>query len=108
VCDYSTYDRQTLEIHSNCVHLGKKDYKCDHCDKSFSVKRSLVVHVNRIHTKMKSYSCELCSYTSYAKSDLKVHSIRRHAGNNPSLSDLIKEAQKDQMIVSVEKITVVE
>jgi hypothetical protein len=53
----------------------------------------------------------LCDYTSFAKRDLKIHSIRMH---NPKkvhthdLDALMKEAQKDQMIVSVEKITVFE
>jgi hypothetical protein len=41
--------------------------------------------------------------------DLKRHSIRRHAQKNVGSQDiLIKEAQKDQMFVSVENITVFE
>jgi hypothetical protein len=42
---------------------------------------------------------------------LKGHSIRRHnpkKAHRHDLDDLMKEAQKDEMIVSVEKITVYE
>jgi KRAB domain-containing zinc finger protein len=110
LCDFSSYGRQMLEVHYN-VHLNKKDsYQCDVCDKAFSKKGSLNNH-NRIHKKLKRYSCELCSYTSCTKSELKVHSIRKHNPNEalkPDLDDLMKEAQKDKMIVSIEKIIVFE
>jgi uncharacterized Zn-finger protein len=88
-----------------------KNFKCDHCGKAFSQKPHLVYHVNRIHKKLKSYSCELCNYTSCTNHDLKRHSIRKHSpkkAHRPDLDALMKEAQKDQMIVSIEKITVFE
>jgi hypothetical protein len=109
VCDFSSYQRSSFVPHSNSIHLEKK-IKCDHvhCDKAFSQKGNLDRHVIRIHKKLKSYNCELCNYTSCINYELKSHSIQRHAGKNPSLSDLIKEALKDQMIVSVENITVYE
>jgi uncharacterized Zn-finger protein len=37
----SSYKRVDLENHSNRVHLGKKDYKCDICDQAFSRKGDL-------------------------------------------------------------------
>jgi hypothetical protein len=84
----------------------KKEFKCDHCDKAFGQKRNLGDHINRIHKKIKSYSCEWCSYTSCTKRELKGHSIRNHNLKNAHRHDLdvlMKEAQKDKMIVSIEK-----
>jgi hypothetical protein len=101
----------TTEIHSKNVHLCKKNFKCEICDKAFSVKQSLDDHVNRIHKKLKRYNCELCNYTCCLKIDLKRHSIRRHSpkkAHKPDLDPLMKEARKDKMIVSLENITVVE
>jgi KRAB domain-containing zinc finger protein len=82
VCDYSSYNRSNLEQHSNNVHLEKKYFQCDICDQAFSRKSNLVRHSNRIHKKLKTYSCDL--------------------------EALMKEAQKDDMIVSIENIIVFE
>jgi hypothetical protein len=111
LCDYSAYTRSKLEKHSKAVHLGIKDFKCDICDQAFSHKSNLVGHVNRIHKQLKNYRCELCSFTTCTKHELKKHLILKHAHQNDdgSADDLvktnilIKEAQKDQMFVSVEK-----
>jgi hypothetical protein len=91
--------------------LGKKDFKCDICDKAYSLKAQLTVHVNRIHKNLKNYSCELCNYTSYTNCDLKKHLIVQHVDKNVESINLerhilLKEAQKDQMFVSVIKIEV--
>jgi hypothetical protein len=106
LCDFSSYTRGDLEKHSNIVHLEKKTFKCDHCDKAFSQKPNLDVHVNRIHKKIKSYSCELCSYISCTNYELKRPSVGMHSpkkAHRPDLYALIQEAQKDNMIVLVEK-----
>jgi hypothetical protein len=120
LCDYSSYTSATLVHHSKDAHCMKKrmkksmkkNIKCYACDKAFSLKTSLVIHVNRVH-KQQNYSCdscEWCSFTSYYKHELENHVIRKHAHQNDDSSDdlvktdqLIKEAQKDQMFVSIEK-----
>jgi NAD-dependent SIR2 family protein deacetylase len=105
LCDFSSYYRSDLETHSKAVHLGKKEFMCDICDKAFSRNGVLTKHVNRIHKELKNYSCELCNFTTYTKCELEKHSILKHAHQNDGLvktNILIKEAQKDQMFVSVE------
>jgi ribosomal protein L37AE/L43A len=97
VCDFSTIQ------HSNNVHLEKKDFKCDHCDKAFSQKVNLVIHSKDVHLSKKVWKCDhcdkafsqkgahvnrLCNYTSYAKSDLKNHSIRMHCQTKTQIHDL--------------------
>jgi uncharacterized C2H2 Zn-finger protein len=111
-CDKAFGTKGNLKRHLNAVHLEKKEFKCDHCDMVFAQKAHLADHVNRIHKNIKSYSCELCNYTSCTTRDLKGHSIRRHnptKAHRHDLDALIKEAQKDEMIVLiVENITVFE
>jgi KRAB domain-containing zinc finger protein len=111
LCDYRSYYRSHLETHSKAVHLGIKEFKCDICDKAFSQKGHLTGHKNRIHKNLKNYSCELCNHTSYTNHALKKHLIVQHVdknvgGNNLERHILMKEAQKDQMFVSVKKITI--
>jgi KRAB domain-containing zinc finger protein len=111
LCDYSSYFRADLEKHSKAVHLGKKDFKCDICDKAFSFKGNLNKHVNRIHKEVKNYSCQLCNYTTFTNQELKKHLIVQHVDKNVESNNLerhilLKEARKDQMFVSVKKITI--
>jgi uncharacterized Zn-finger protein len=111
ICVITLHILELLEQHSKAVHLGKNDYKCDICDKAFSWKGHLTRHINRIHKNLKNYSCELCNYTSYTNRDLKKHLIVYHVDknvecNNLETHNLLKEAQKDQMFVLVEKITI--
>jgi KRAB domain-containing zinc finger protein len=103
LCEYSSYTRHGIKRHTKS-HLGKKEYKCDHCDKAYAQKVNLVSHVNKIHFKQHSTDSSLSNYTSYAKTDL----IMRHSPNYTRIHDvdaliLMKEARKDQMFVSVEK-----
>jgi hypothetical protein len=96
LCNFTSYARSALDLHSKAVHLGIKEFKCDICDKAFSQKGSLVLHVNRIHKQLKNYRCELCSYTSDTKNLLKTHSIKKHSQKKDgSDHDLIKP--DDQM-----------
>jgi hypothetical protein len=102
--------------------FSRKDTRIEHVNrihkkgKSQSIRRlerlnARTHDVNRIHKKIKSYSCELCDYTSCTKSELKGHSVRRHSRKKSyrhDLDALMKEAQKDEMIVSIEKIMIYE
>jgi uncharacterized Zn-finger protein len=111
LCVFSSYTTAKLERHSKAVHLGKKDFKCDICDKSFSQKSHLNGHINRIHKNLKNYSCQLCNYTTFTNHELKKHLIVQHVDKNVESNTLqrhilLKEARKDQMFVSVEKITI--
>jgi hypothetical protein len=76
----------------------------------FTLKQNPDHYVNRMHKKLKRFSCELCNYTSYTKFELKRHLIVHHAQKNEVGQErthiLMKEAQKDQMFVSIEKVTI--
>jgi KRAB domain-containing zinc finger protein len=70
--------RGNLEKDSNTVHLGKKDFKCDQCDKAYSQKGDLNTHINATHKKIKGVWCDLCDYSSYTRADLEKHSNNVH------------------------------
>ena len=54
-----------LKSHINSVHYGKKDHKCDSCEKAFSQAWILKQHINSVHTKSvheneKAHKCDDC------------------------------------------------
>jgi hypothetical protein len=38
-----------MDRHSKSVHLGKKDFRCDDCDKAFGFQSSLIRHISSTH-----------------------------------------------------------
>jgi KRAB domain-containing zinc finger protein len=56
------------------VHLKRRDFKCDHCDKAFGQKQHLNMHINSIHKKIKKFWCDLCDYSSYQRVHMEQHS----------------------------------
>jgi uncharacterized C2H2 Zn-finger protein len=85
---HPVHQKTSLQQDSKAVYLEKKVFKCDRCDKTFTQKGQLLRHVNRIHKTLKNY-------TFVGK-------------NNKAHLALIREAQKDEMIVSILKIVVCE
>ena len=54
---------QILDQRNETVHEGKKDHKCDLCDKSFSDRRNLATHVYTVHEKHRDHKCNYCGKT---------------------------------------------
>jgi hypothetical protein len=77
LCKYTSYAKEEMKNHSNAVHLGKKDFWCDHCDRAFGFLNVLNRHIGKYH---------------------RPKNVHKH-----DLNVLTKEAQKDQMFVSVER-----
>jgi uncharacterized Zn-finger protein len=84
----STYERSNLVKHSKTVHLGKKDFKCDICDKAFGHKSNLTKHINATHNKTKRFWCDLCDYSSYQRAHLETHSNTVHLGKKMFKCDI--------------------
>ncbi len=50
-----------IKVHYKAVHLGIKDHKCDHCNKSFAMKRTLLDHKVSAHGIARTrYKCNYC------------------------------------------------
>ena len=63
------------------THTKRTEFKCEHCQKSFSSKSVLTVYI-RTHTKEKPYQCEYCGKSCSQLSNLKLH-IRIHTKERP-------------------------
>ena len=55
------------------VHEGRKDFKCNICDKSFGRPVELKKHKKRRHDKNKNFICDKCGKGFPVKDSLKVH-----------------------------------
>lgn len=80
--------RGNLKLHNDRVHLGIKNYNCQHCDQSFSKKETLKHH-EMTHTGEKPHECLICEKTFIQAIALKTHmkthnkdcSIEKEANN---------------------------
>ena len=68
------------EVDSRPVHEGKKPYRCDDCEVSFSSQKMLLDHNLSVHKKKKPYNCETCNYNFSTKSHLYKHIAAIHQG----------------------------
>lgn len=75
VCGKHFYVKYGLIRHLQCVHEGRRDFKCSFCQKGFSEKVGRDDH-ERIHTGEKPYKCDLCDKSFRAKAMLCSH--KRH------------------------------
>ncbi|XP_066435864.1 zinc finger protein 271-like [Eleutherodactylus coqui] len=63
------------------IVMGRKQYKCDLCDRCFSDASNLRRHKN-IHTGLRPYVCDLCGSSFRQKSQLDRHRLV-HTGERP-------------------------
>ena len=80
-----------LKRHILCVHEGKKDHKCNECEKVFSTAQSLKVHIECIHEGKKDHLCIDCEKKFSTSSDLKRHIKRVHEGRKDHKCGLCKK-----------------
>ena len=59
---------------------GQRNYKCDHCGKSFTHSGYLDNHINMVHEGQKDYNCKSCG-----KSFSQAGSLKRHIYNCESV-----------------------
>jgi len=91
-----------FEINSR-NHLGKKQYKCDECEKEFFWPSHLTIH-KRCHTNEKPYACDYCEKKCTLLSNLKIH-LRVHTGERPYSCDQcgMKYSHRSSLINHVSK-----
>jgi uncharacterized Zn-finger protein len=73
-----------LTKHVSTVHEGKKPFKCDICDYSFSEKGSLNKHIKSVHDGNNRYKCEICEKTFSLMQSMKLHFSRVHEQKKPT------------------------
>ncbi|XP_030750345.1 zinc finger protein 501-like isoform X3 [Sitophilus oryzae] len=68
------------------IHLGIKDYTCDHCGKSFVLKGNLDNHI-LTHNSARPYKCTVCDKTFKSLLRLRKHNSV-HSGLKPHRCDI--------------------
>jgi hypothetical protein len=124
-CSYKCETKGALKQHAMNIHTKRRDFQCNYCDKPFGQlkqdnsvhfcqlcdkqyawKQDLKKHV-RLHHPITSdrYWCNLCDYSSHYKCRLAKHSnsVTHQIKKQESSLVQMKEAQKDQLFVSVKK-----
>ena len=62
----------------NEVHMNKRYYKCEFCDKDFKRKYDLQIHAQNSHENDKSFKCDVCQTTFSDRAKLMVHKTQVH------------------------------
>ena len=90
---------QSLNLHVLIVHEGKKNFKCDICNKDFSSKAHLNTHKRDIHEddeNVRTHECTTCNKkfksTVYLKTHMEVHENKRHSCEECELTFAIKSS----------------
>ena len=47
-------------LHVSSVHEGKKPFKCNICDASYSGRTVLKLHIAAVHERKKPFKCDTC------------------------------------------------
>ncbi|XP_069363847.1 gastrula zinc finger protein XlCGF46.1-like isoform X2 [Maniola hyperantus] len=76
VCDRRFYLPGQLKEHMT-IHTGERNFRCEHCAKSYPRLKALKVHMQS-HSAEKKYKCGLCSASYSQNVCLKNHVKRQH------------------------------
>ena len=81
------------KLKSSRKHIGKKPFKCDVCDKTFSFSSDIVR--NKItHTGEKPFKCDICD-KGFTQSNDVVRHKRTHTGEKPFKCDVCDKGFTD-------------
>ena len=62
-----------IKRHTATVHEGKKPFKCESCDNSYTSKKALTYHIESSHERKKTIFCKSCDLSFRLTRALKSH-----------------------------------
>lgn len=78
-CEKSYGYKGQLQNHIMIVHEGKRPFECEICLKSFTSKHHLKAHISEVHQKIKPHECNFCSKKFSRSTHLRGHILRQHS-----------------------------
>ena len=92
LCMKVVKSRESLLQHIQCVHEGRKDYKCHICDKKWGRKEDLKKHLKR-HERIQDHICHICG-----RGFVFSYELRRHVSKKLCSQHSQKRAQLDVVL----------
>lgn len=96
-CDFMFTNENSMQIHRLKIHLKKKSFECDICDKTFANYSTLTNHT-RTHTGEKPFKCSVCQKFFSDRSNFRKHqythmkrSMRDHNTSKKRLEAIEKD-----------------
>ena len=87
ICDQSFSAKAVLNRHIDSIHKGIKPFKCNVCDKAFAHKLHLNGHIESVHKGKKPFKCNICDASFSGKGYLNGHIESVHKGKKTFLCD---------------------
>ena len=86
-CQTTFSHRTGLNRHVENIHEKNKPFRCDICKLRFSRRNCLIRHMESIHDRNLPIQCNFCDFKCSFESNLKNHIANVHLGNKPFSCD---------------------
>ncbi|KAL5276772.1 hypothetical protein ACFFRR_002163 [Megaselia abdita] len=73
-CEFMFTNENSMQVHRLRIHLKKKTFDCDICDKNFTNFSTLATHM-RTHTGEKPFKCSVCGKLFSDRSNFRKHQV---------------------------------
>ena len=64
--------------HAERIHLKKRSFSCDLCQKQFHQECDLRKHKSAVHEGKRRFVCETCGFPCVSKQSLEKHILSKH------------------------------
>lgn len=72
ICQKKLLTKSSLYCHKK-IHIGKRDFACEHCGRTFIFLYELKNHIRLMHSDVKPFCCSKCNKLFKSSALLRVH-----------------------------------
>lgn len=97
-CEFMFTNENSMQVHRLRIHLKKKTFDCDFCDKNFTNFSTLGTHM-RTHTGEKPYKCSVCHKLFADRSNFRKHQythLKRSMRDHNTSKKRLEAIEKDK------------